>query len=436
MTPDASQPRHPALGDEAVRRRLATRYSRERRFRALCLGAVAFAVLALVLLFADILAKGWSAFLAAELELEIHFDPQVLAPAGAADPDALAYADYSALWKEALLARFPAAAGDRAERRELFALVSDGASYRLQAMVEDDPSLLGETRRVELLADDEVGMLLKGQVERVAPEAERRLSDRQLGWVDRLEDDGVLGLGFDETFFTSGDSREPELAGILGAAVGSFYAVLITLALCFPLGVATAVYLEELAPRNRWTDLIEVNINNLAAVPSIVFGLLGLAVFIGFFGMPRSAPLVGGLVLSLMTLPIVIITARVSIETVPPSIREAAYGLGATKLQVIQHHVLPLAMPGILTGTILGMARALGETAPLLMIGMVAFIVDVPSGPLDPATALPVQIFLWADSPERAFVERTSAAIMILVGFLIAMNALAIILRKKFERRW
>jgi phosphate transport system permease protein len=303
-------------------------------------------------------------------------------------------------------------------------------------LVEDDPALLGQTRRVELQADDEVGMLLKGQIERDAPEAMRRLSDRQLAWIDRLRADGVLSLGFNETFFTSGDSREPELAGILGAAVGSFYAVLITLALCFPLGVATAVYLEEFAPRNRWTDLIEVNINNLAAVPSIVFGLLGLAVFIGFFGLPRSAPLVGGLVLSLMTLPIVIIAARVAIKTVPPTIREAAYGLGATPTQVIQHHVLPLAMPGILTGTIIGMARALGETAPLLMIGMVAFIVDVPSGPLDPATALPVQIFLWADSPERAFVEKTSGAILLLLAFLILMNGAAVWLRRRTERRW
>ena len=432
---------HPALADEAVRRRLVRRYARERRFRWLCRVAVSFAVLALVVLFADIVGKGWGAFLAAELELEIHFDREVLLPGGGAsggggEAGALAYADYSALWKRALLDRFPEAAGDRAARRELFALVSDGASYRLQRMVAGDPSLLGSARRVELPADDEVGLLLEGHVERDAPQAARRLSDRQLAWVDRLAADGALGLGFDRAFFTSGDSREPELAGILGAAVGSFWAVLITLALCFPLGVATAVYLEEFAPRNRWADLIEVNINNLAAVPSIVFGLLGLAVFIGFFGMPRSAPLVGGLVLSLMTLPIVIIAARVALKTVPPSIREAAYGLGATPMQVIQHHVLPLSMPGILTGTILGMARALGETAPLLMIGMVAFVVDVPEGPLSPATALPVQIFLWADSPERAFVEKTSGAILVLLAFLVLMNGAAVWLRRRSERRW
>ena len=438
----AAAARHPALADDAVRRRLARRYARERRFRWMCRAAVAFAVLALVVLFVDIVGKGWSAFLAARFELPIRFDPEVLAPGAAVGADgealaeALGYADYSALWKQALLERFPEAADDRAARRQLFALVSDGASYRLQRMVTDDPSLLGTTRTVSLPADDEVGLLLKGQIERDAPEAARRLTDRQLAWLDRLRADGALGLGFDRAFFTSGDSREPELAGILGAAVGSFWAVLITLVLCFPLGVATAVYLEEIASRNRWNDLIEVNINNLAAVPSIVFGLLGLAVFIGFFGMPRSAPLVGGLVLSLMTLPIVIIAARVAIQTVPPSIREAAYGLGATPMQVIQHHVLPLAMPGILTGTILGMARALGETAPLLMIGMVAFVVDVPEGPLSPATALPVQIFLWADSPERAFVEKTSGAILVLLAFLILMNGAAVWLRRRAERRW
>ena len=226
------------------------------------------------------------------------------------------------------------------------------------------------------------------------------------------------------------------MAGVWGATVGSFYMLLVTLLLSFPLGVATAIYLEEFAPRNRWTDLIEVNINNLAAVPSVIFGLLGLALFINWFGMPRSAPVVGGLVLTLMTLPVVIISARAALTSVPPSIREAAMGVGASKMQTVIHHVLPLAMPGMLTGTIIGMARALGESAPLLMIGMVAFIVEVPGSPLDPATALPVQVYLWADSPERAFVERTSAAILVLLLFLLVMNATAILLRRRFERRW
>jgi phosphate transport system permease protein len=254
--------------------------------------------------------------------------------------------------------------------------------------------------------------------------------------VDKLIEQNRIRSSFNTTFFTAGDSREPELAGIWGAAVGSMFTLAVTLLLSFPIGVAAAVYLEEFAPVNRWTDMIEVNINNLAAVPSIVFGLLGLAVFINFFGLPRSAPLVGGLVLTLMTLPTIIIASRAALKSVPPSIREAALGLGASKMQMVFHHVLPLAMPGMLTGTIIGMAQALGETAPLLMIGMVAFIVDIPTAVTDPSTVMPVQIYLWADSPERAFVERTSAAIMLLLTFLISMNALAVYLRKKFERRW
>jgi phosphate transport system permease protein len=267
-------------------------------------------------------------------------------------------------------------------------------------------------------------------------EADRTLNDRQIAWVDDLMENGEIRKQFNTNLFTSGDSREPELAGIWGAVVGSFLTLVITLLLSFPIGIAAAIYLEEFAAKNRWTDLIEVNINNLAAVPSIVFGLLGLAVFLNFFGLPRSVPLVGGLVLTLMTLPTIIIASRASLQSVPPSIREAALGVGASKMQMVFHHVLPLAMPGMLTGTIIGMARALGETAPLLMIGMVAFIVDIPGGITDPATALPVQIYLWADSPERAFTERTSAATLVLLAFLITMNALAVYLRKRFERRW
>jgi phosphate transport system permease protein len=237
-------------------------------------------------------------------------------------------------------------------------------------------------------------------------------------------------------FFTNGDSRDPEMAGIWGATKGSFFMLIVTLTLSFPLGVAVAIYMEEFAPRNRWVDLIEVNINNLAAVPSIVFGLLGLAVFINFLGLPRSAPLVGGLVLTLMTLPVIIIAGRAAIKSVPPSVREAALGVGASHMQMVFHHVLPLALPGMLTGAIIGMARALGESAPLLMIGMVAFIVEVPGSPMDSSTALPVQVYLWADSPERAFVERTSAAIMVLLLFLLVMNMTAVWLRSRFERRW
>ncbi len=268
------------------------------------------------------------------------------------------------------------------------------------------------------------------------PVADRRLSDKEISVLLSLQDQGRIEGRFNSVFFNAGDSREPEQSGILGALKGSMYMLIVTLLLSFPIGVAAAVYLEEFAPQNRWTDFIEVNINNLAAVPSIVFGLLGLAVFINFFGLPRSAPLVGGLVLTLMTLPTIIISGRAALKSIPPSIREAALGVGASKVQTVFYHVLPLALPGMLTGTIIGMAQALGESAPLLMIGMVAFIVDVPQSFTDPATALPVQIYLWADSPERAFVERTSAAIMVLLGFLITMNALAVVLRKRFERRW
>ncbi len=269
-----------------------------------------------------------------------------------------------------------------------------------------------------------------------APEAERKISDREIVWIDRLKDDGLIQNHWNTIFFSGGASREPELAGIWGAVVGSTLTMLVTLVLSFPVGVSAAIYLEEFAPKNRWTRLIEVNINNLAAVPSIVFGLLGLAVFLNWFALPRSAPLVGGMVLALMTLPTIIIASRAAIRAVPPSIREAALGIGASKVQTVFHHVLPLAMPGILTGTIIGMAQALGETAPLLMIGMVAFIVDIPGGFTDAATVLPVQVFMWADFPEPGFQQKTAAAILILLGFLVMMNALAVFLRKRFERRW
>ncbi|MCG8419414.1 MAG: phosphate ABC transporter permease PstA [Proteobacteria bacterium] len=426
---------HPALHTQAVVARLRKRHRRERRFRAYCIAAVGFAVLCLIFLFVDIISKGYTAFQQTAIRFEIFFDPEIIDPDGERDAEMLAEADYAALWRQPLL-RAHGEVNTRALRRELYRLVSSGAAFQLQRMVANDPDLIGHKRTVWLLASDEVDMVVKGHVSRHLPEAERPVSDRQLAWLDNLAAQGLVEQQLNRRFFTNGDSREPEEAGILAALMGSVYTMVVTLMLSFPLGVATAVYLEEFAPTNRWIDLIEVNINNLAAVPSIVFGLLGLAVFLNFFDLPRSAPLVGGLVLTLMTLPTIIIASRAALKAVPPSIREAAYGLGATPMQVIQHHVLPAAMPGILTGTIIGLAQALGETAPLLMIGMVAFIVDVPQGFTDPATALPVQIFLWADSPERAFVEKTSAAIMVLLVFLIAMNALAVYLRRRWEQRW
>jgi len=423
------------LSDEArLRRQLKKRHAAERRFRLYCKLAVAIGIGFLVFLFADIIYKGHKSFVQTYVRLEIDFDAQEIDPRGTREAEVLAGADYDGLIREALRRRFEP--GDRRERRELYSLVSSGAGFQLRDRVLDDPSLVGTTRKVWVLADDEVDMLRKGYISRRLPEGERRLSDRQIGWIDELKAAGDTDFQLNTLFFTNGDSREPEMAGILGAVLGSMYAMLVTLVTSFPLGVATAIYLEEFAPRNRFTDLIEVNINNLAAVPSIVFGLLGLAVFLNFFDLPRSAPLVGGLVLSLMTLPVIIIAGRASIQAVPPSIRQAAYGVGATPLQVTTHHVLPLALPGMLTGTIIGMARALGETAPLLMIGMVAFIVDLPQNAMDPATALPVQIYLWSDSPERAFVEKTSGAILVLLVFLVLMNGFAVWLRRRWEQRW
>ena len=420
---------------ERVAQGIARRYRRERNFRLAGLGAVLVGLAFLAFFFYTLIGNGYTAFLQTHIVLDVELDASFVDPDGDRDPQVLGRADYQGLIRNALRARFPEVQG-RSDLRELFALVSPGAGFELRNQVLANPELVGGTVRQWVVADDDVDMLIKGHIDRTAEEAQRRISDAQLGWIEQLEADGSVARRFNHRFFTSGDSRDPEMSGVWSAVVGSFFMLLVTLALSFPLGVATAIYLEEFAPKNRWTDVVEVNINNLAAVPSIVFGLLGLALFINFFGLPRSAPVVGGLVLTLMTLPVVIIAARAALTSVPPSIREAALGVGASRMQTIFHHVMPLALPGMLTGTIIGMARALGESAPLLMIGMVAFIVDVPESPLDPSTALPVQVYLWADSPERAFVERTSAAILVLLAFLLVMNASAILLRKRFERRW
>ncbi|WP_207480652.1 phosphate ABC transporter permease PstA [Arenibaculum pallidiluteum] len=416
-------------------RRLRRRYAAEKRFRLYGIAAIGLALGMLAVLLGSVVAKGYTAFWQHELRLEVFFDPAEIDPQGTRDPAVLAQANYNTLARNALQSVLTDA-GSRDARRAAGDLLSVGAAFELGRMVMDDPSLIGTRRVVSLPVSDEVDQLLKGNVSRALPEADRQITDRQLAWIEQLEAKGDLVSRFNTRLFTNGDSREPELAGLKAGLLGSMLTLFVTLVLAVPVGIAAAVYLEEFAPKNRLTDLIEVNINNLAAVPSIVFGLLGLAVFLNFFGMPRSAPLVGGVVLALLVLPTIIIAGRASLKAVPPSIREAALGIGASRLQVVTHHVLPLAMPGIMTGVIIGMAHALGETAPLLMIGMVAFIVDAPSGFTDAATMLPVQIFMWADSPERAFTERTSAAIMVLLGFLIAMNALAVILRKRFERRW
>ncbi len=418
---------------QLVAKSLAKRYRAEKRFKFFGLTSICIGLAALAILFIEIFGAGLGGFQQTHISLKVGFDPETLEITDVTDEDQLRNGYYEGAIRQALRDRFPEVSG-RKEKRELYSLVSIGAAYDLREELRDNPEYLGQEKTLWVLADDDIDTYYKTYLQGNAYAA--RTSDAQAGRIKSLMEADEIEKHFNTRFFSSGDSSEPEMAGILGAITGSIFTLLVTLALSFPIGVAAAVYLEEYAPRNRVTDLIEVNISNLAAVPSIIFGLLGLAIFINLFDMPRSIPLVGGLVLTLMTLPTIIISSRNAIKAVPPSIREAALGIGASKMQMILHHVLPLAMPGMLTGAILGMAQALGETAPLLMIGMVAFIMDVPGSVVDPATVLPVQIFLWSDSPERAFVERTSAAIMVLLMFLICMNALAVLLRKKLERRW
>lgn len=413
---------------EIIRAGMAKRQKAEKRFQLYGKLAIALSLVFLATLLIGIVGNGYSAFWQTYVKLDVEIDSQVLG-------DDLETGNYQGLVKKSLSYLFPDVKG-RSARRKLYSLVSSGAAYQIRDMVLADKSLLGRTISIWVPADDDVDMAMKGYYRRDVKASDRRMTDEQIAWIDILENRGRIEKRFNLAFFTNGDSREPELAGIMGAVMGTLFTLIVTLLLSVPIGVAAAIYLEEFAPKNKFTDLIEININNLAAVPSIVFGLLGLAVFLNFFGLPRSTPVVGGLVLTLMTLPTIIISSRASLQSVPPSIREAALGIGSSKMQATFNHVLPLAMPGILTGSIIGMAQALGETAPLLMIGMVAFIVDIPAGFTDAATALPVQIYLWADSPERAFVERTSAGIMVLLAFLITMNGVAIWLRRKFERRW
>lgn len=421
---------------ERVRAGLGKRYAREKRFRLYGLIAISLSIIFLAILLLNILGKGLPAFTQTYIKLDVTLDKQALGLNDNPTEDQLRAADYSAAVNNSLESLFPNIQ-DRKQKKALKALVSKDAQYELQRMVMAQPKLIGTTQSLWVMAGADIDMYHKGYIDRNLPEADRRIKDYELAWLDKLEQENRLERKFNTIFFTRGDSREPEQAGILSALMGSIYTMSLTLLFAFPIGVMAAIYLEEFAPKNNfWVDFIEVNINNLAAVPSIIFGLLGLAIFIQVFGMPRSSPLVGSFVLTLLILPTIIIASRAALKSVPPSMREAALGLGASKTQAVFHHVVPLAMPGILTGTIIGMAHAVGESAPLLMIGMVAFIMDVPQGITDPATILPVQIYLWADSPERAFTERTSAAILILLAFMIMMNLLAIVLRKKFERRW
>ena len=415
---------------------LKKRHAASRRLKTYGLMAIVTAISFLMILLGTIITNGYTALQQTELQVELAIPTEKLQDSdGKIDLFKSRDFNWNGLIKNAFLSGFPEATS-MLEKRALGDLLSKNAGYDLRMQIERNDVIPAGKTKLWVKTSDDVDMLMKGRLDRSVDEMQRRLSDQQIIWVDDLTADDRVRLVFNKTFFTSADSREPESSGVLGATVGSAMALFITVLLALPLAVMAAVYLEYFAPPGRLTDFIEVNINNLAAVPSIVFGLLGLAVFLGFFGMPRSAPLVGGMVLALMTLPTIIIATRASIRAVPTSIRDAALGLGASRMQAATDHVLPLAAPGILTGTIIGIAQALGETAPLIMIGMVAFIVDVPTTLTDPATALPVQIYIWSDSAERAFYERSSLAIMVLLSFLIAMNISAVLLRRKFEKKW
>ena len=390
----------------------------------------------LCILLTTIISNGYTALQQTEIAVVIDVPAgEILDDSGTISLEKSRDFNWSGLVKRSFREKFPEVT-DMLDKRSLGKLLSANAGYDLRLQIENAGVIPDGPVTYWVKASDDVDMLMKGRLDRTIDEKKRRIKNNQLVWFDKIVAKDNVRLAFNSTFFTMADSREPESAGVLGAIVGSALALIVTVVLALPLAVMAAVYLEYFAPPGRLTDFIEVNVNNLAAVPSIVFGLLGLAVFLGFFGMPRSAPLVGGMVLALMTLPTIIIATRASIRAVPTSIRDAALGLGASPMQTALDHVLTLAAPGILTGTIIGIAQALGETAPLIMIGMVAFIVDVPGSFTDPATALPVQIFIWSDSAERAFYERSSLAIMVLLLFLISMNLAAVTLRRKFEKKW
>ena len=406
---------------------LAGRHRAERRFRWAGQFAILVSLAFLAVMIGSILKDGAGVIHRTQIAVTVDFT--------GIGPDDVADASFGKILKSGLRAQFPEVT-KRKDKKRLYNLVSPEGSFEIERLVADDPGLLGQVQTLWLSASDDLDLYQRGLIDTNLPENQRRLSDSEIEWIAALQQNGQLRRVINWAFLTNGDSREPEIAGILSALVGSALTLAVCFALSFPVGIGAAIYLEEFAPANRVSDLIEVNINNLAAVPSIVFGLLGLSIFLGVMGLPRSSPLVGGMVLALMTLPTIIIAARAALRAVPPSFKQAALALGATPVQAVFHHVLPVAMPGMLTGAIVGMAQALGETAPLLMIGMVAFIVDVPQSILEPATALPVQIFLWADSPERAFTEKTAAAIIVLLIFLISMNLIAILLRRKLEQRF
>ncbi len=428
---------HPLVMDaaNAAHAPLRVRRRREGRFRWYGKLAITISLLFLAALFLSLISRGYGAFWQTHLLLDVTLQEQVIDPDGTRDVATLNRAPYRSLVHQSLGELFPEAQSLK-EKRLLYTLLSREASLQIKEMVVANPTLIGTVQPVWLLASSVVDMAHKGRISQEVPEERRQFRDQSFAWLQALKDEGRVQLRWNTRLWERGDSRSPERAGLLGGMMGSFFIIIICLIGCFPIGVGAAIYLQEFAPKNRLTDIIELNINNLAAVPSIVYGLLGLSVFLQVMELPRSSALVGGLTLSLLVLPTMIIATRQALAAVPPSVREAARGIGASPMQVVMHHVVPLSLPGIFTGTILSIARALGETAPLLMIGMVAFVADVPSGITHPTTALPVQVYLWSDSPELGFGEKTSAAILVLLTMLVTANALAIWLRKKYEIKW
>lgn len=433
MTDAALSPGAPAARPASSARDalLRKRHRSEKLFRAQGVAAIVIAMIFLVVLVGRIVVQGYSTFETHTLTVPVYLNPERI------DVTALEGVNYDYIVAEAMMKKLGVQDDDLGTvSSKVQALMSRDFGNQLLQMVKKDHSLIGKTIDVTGSVKADADLYYKGEIKRSTAEGDRKLDNQQLDWLDRLKKDGTVKTGFNTKFFTNSDSTEPEQAGVWGAVIGSAMMLVITAMIAIPVGVMAAVYLEEFAPKNRWTDVIEVNINNLAAVPSIVYGLLGLALFINWLHVPRGSPLVGGLVLALMALPTVIIATRSALKAVPPSIREAALGVGASKAQTVFHHVLPLAMPGVMTGAILSLAHALGETAPLLMIGMVAFVPGAPESFTSSATVLPVQVFIWENASERAFHERTAAAIIVLLVFMIVMNAAAVILRRRFERRW
>ena len=430
VLPPAGRSAAVALRD-TVQTRLKARHAQETRFRWYGRLAIVLALSFLAILLGRIVLQGYTTFIDYRMTVPVYVDPARV------DKGDIAGANFDLLVAEAVLGKLGEKDDDVGETSgKVMELVSNDLGFQLLKQVRADPSIIGKTVTLKGPVRADASLYYKGEMKRATTEGDRKLDDRQLAWLDKLKKLGMVTSGFNVGFLTRSDSTEPEQAGVLGAVVGSALMLIVTAALAVPIGMLAACYLEEFAPKKWWTHLIEVNINNLAAVPSIVYGLLGLAVFINWLAVPRSSPLVGGLVMALMALPTVIIATRSSLKAVPPSIREAALGVGASKTQTVFHHVLPLAMPGVMTGAILSLAHALGETAPLLMIGMVSFVPGVPAGLTSAATVLPVQVFIWENASERAFHERTAAAIMVLLVFMILMNLAAILLRRRFERRW